>query len=77
MNDLPGIRDISRSSRIASRRAVTNKDKGDSSVLGGVPSDDDDDDEDWNSRRNNKKKDKNGSKKNRGLFNKHDEKPDY
>lgn len=53
---------------------MTNKDKADSSVLGGVPSDDDDDDEDWNSRRNNKKKDKNGSKKNRGWFDKH-EKP--
>lgn len=53
---------------------MTNKDKGDSSVLGGVPSDDDDDDEDWNSRRNNKKKDKNGSKKNRSMFTQH-EKP--
>ncbi|XP_066147769.1 SAGA-associated factor 11 homolog isoform X2 [Euwallacea fornicatus] len=61
-----GIRDISRSLRIASRRAVTNKDKGDTSAYISVPSDDDDDDEDWNSRRNNKKKDKNGNKKIRG-----------
>ncbi|XP_066249484.1 SAGA-associated factor 11 homolog [Euwallacea similis] len=62
-----GIRDISRSLRIASRRAVTNKDKGDTSAYASAPFDDDDDDEDWNSRRNNKKKDKNGSKKNRGT----------
>ncbi|XP_066256097.1 SAGA-associated factor 11 homolog [Euwallacea similis] len=61
-----GIKDISRSLRIASRRAVTNKDKGDTSAYISIPSDDDDDDEDWNSRRNNKKKDKNGNKKIRG-----------
>ncbi|XP_050296452.1 SAGA-associated factor 11 homolog [Anthonomus grandis grandis] len=61
-----GVSDTSRPSRHATRRAATNKDKGDPSAYAGVPSDDDDD-EDWNSRRNNKKKDKNGGKKNRGT----------
>ncbi|ENN72043.1 SAGA-associated factor 11 homolog [Dendroctonus ponderosae] len=71
-----GIRSDSRSSRTATRRAVTIKDKEDTSSYGNFASDDDDD-EDWSTRKSTKKKDKNGGKKGRGTPKKNVELQEY
>ncbi|CAG9764050.1 unnamed protein product [Ceutorhynchus assimilis] len=61
-----GLSNNSRSSRNASRRAATNKEKGASSSSSYSANSDDDNDEDWNPRMN-RKKDKSFSPKKKGT----------